>query len=35
MGRTIGPKYGTDLMQGFSVGQGAAAAVSMADLGSQ
>ena len=30
MGRTIGPKYGTELMQGFSFSQGAAVAAFMA-----
>ena len=31
VGRTIGPKYGTELMQGFSLSQGAAVAAFMAD----
>ena len=29
MGRTIGPKYGTELMQGFSLSQGAVVAAFM------
>ena len=30
MGRMIGPKYGTELMQGFSLSHGASVAVFMA-----
>ena len=30
MGRMIGPKYGTELMQGFTLSHGAAVAVFMA-----
>ena len=30
MGRMIGPKYGTELMEGFSLSQGAAVAAFMA-----